>query len=210
MKIDTRAIALVSTLIVVGFWIASAGAADCTSQRCPTYLPVVQAVGPTSTPTPTNTPAPTTPDEDMCVTFGPVPAEGAQAWLLDYNLAPGDRTLLCVRFTQDNQAVFGAQVQATARYPDRDRYIGSELTRVGGVLALPFTVSPVSPGQLIVVYVAVTYANQAHGAITQFLSQSVPTRTPTLTPKPTITLTSTPTNTPTPTLTSTPTLTPTP
>jgi hypothetical protein len=186
-------------IVLIGLGVATAQGPDCTGQVC-TYLPAVQATGPTATPTTTWTPVPVSPDEDMCVSHGPAPGEGAQAWLLDYNLAPGDQAILCVRFTQSGQSVPSLLVRATARYPDRDHYLGSEVTRAGGVLALPFTVGQVPPGQLVVIDAEVQHSERLYGAVTQFLSQAVPTSTLVPTDTPTIT----PTATPTPTLTDTP------
>jgi hypothetical protein len=204
-----------AVLAALGLWIAITRAGECPAGQCRAYVPAVHAIGPTvtrttqpeatattgPTNTPTWTPVPDSPNESLCNAIGPAPTDGVQAWLPDYNLAPGNQTLLCVRFTQGGQPVPSVITRATAHYPDQDRYLGSEVTRESGILAIPFTVAPVAPGQLVVIDIEVQFAGQFYGTTTQFFSQAVPTLTltPTRTPTITVTITSTPTRTNTPT-----------
>lgn len=150
--------------------------------------------------TPTNTPIPPGPNEDACVTSGPAMADGAQVWLMHYNLFPGESTFVCMRLSQGGNGIAGAIGRALARYPNHDQSLGSEQTRDGGTLAIPFTVEQIPAGMLIVIDAEIGWNDRLYGARTQFLSQPVPTPTPT----PTLTKTPAPTPTNTPSASPTP------
>jgi hypothetical protein len=224
---------LVLGCAVIGARQLAAQAQNCAGGQC-IYLPAVRsAAGPAATPTETsvpptqtpdtptasNTPIPLGPNEDACVASGPAFADGVQVWLRDYNLFPGQSTLVCMRLSQAGNGIAGVIGRATAHYPDHDRSLGSEQTRDGGILAIPFTVEAIPAGLLVAVDAEIQWNDRLYGARTHFLSQAVPTISlvPTQVPTeaPTITATNTPvqptlTPTSTPTLTNTPTNTPTP
>jgi hypothetical protein len=205
---------LVLGCAIIGARQIVAQAQNCAGGKC-IYLPAIQsAAGPAATPTETsvpptqapdtptasNTPIPLGPNEDACVASGPAFADGAQVWLLDYNLFPGQSTLVCLRFGYGGSGIAGVIGRASAHYPDHDRSLGSEQTRDGGILAIPFTVEAIPAGLLVAVDAEIQWNDRLYGARTQFLSQATPTpiRSPTLMPTLTSTPTPTPTSTPTP------------
>jgi hypothetical protein len=189
------AIGLVASVIALSIVIAQ----DCTSEHC-IDLPAVMNPGPTQVPTATRTPLPQSSDTALCLNRGPAPAEGAQVWMLAYNLAPGAKGLMCSRLTLNGAPVRSALVRIRIHYPDQDR-VDSGLTRIDGIFALPITVAPVRPYQLIAIEAEIEWEGRLHGAMNQFLSQPVPTAIPTRTMIPTATSTETtlPTDTLTPT-----------
>lgn len=187
-----RVLIAVMLLAALGIGIVAAQSPDCESNSCD-YLPAVSVNGPTATPT--RTPLPPLPEHTICTTRGPAPAEGAQIWLTQYNLARGASAWVCVRVTRDGRPLPYALVRVLARYPDRVARIDQGLTKSDGVLALPLTVGAVAPHQLVAIEAEVEIETGMIGTMTQFLSQ--PTATPTRTPP-------TPTRTAIPTLTSVP------
>lgn len=197
------AAALITPLLIlagIGLAIVTAqpSCADATCVR----LPLIRATGPTAT----SGPLPTIPpSHDDCERAGPAYVEGFQAWLTDYNLAPGAQALVCARLITDGQLSAGALVHVYARYPDRERHVDSDATSWDGKVAIPLLLAAVAPGQLIPIRVEATLEGRSYVATTYVVSQPIPpTLTPTVRPSlvvPTLspTRTATPTATPSPT-----------
>jgi hypothetical protein len=77
----------------------------------------------------------------ICAQNEPPSAEGAQAWVTEpAPNAPGIDDTICGRLIVNGVVVSGAQVTASAQYPDHVRDFGPSTTGADGVVALPFNI----------------------------------------------------------------------